>query len=60
MATAETTVKPKKKKKKAAAKGDAPEIDEKRKFEMKFKGDFMQPFTSFYDPKAMEPPLGEK
>ena len=27
---------------------------------MKFKGDFMKPFTSFYDPKAMEPPLGEK
>ena len=59
MATAETTAKPKKKKKKAKGEEESA-IDEKRQFEMKFKGDFMQPFTSFYDPKAMEPPLGEK
>jgi len=26
-------------------------------FDYKFKGSFMEPFTSFYDPKAMEPPL---
>ena len=40
MATAETTAKPKKKKKKAAGKEESA-IDEKRQFEMKFKGDFM-------------------
>jgi hypothetical protein len=28
--------------------------------ELKKRGDFMKPFLSFYDPKAMEPCLGEK
>lgn len=28
--------------------------------ELKKRGDFMKPFLPFYDPKAMEPPLGEK
>lgn len=27
---------------------------------MKYRGDFMRPFDSFYAPKAMEPPLSGK
>jgi len=29
----------------------------KKLFAAKYNGDFMKPFPSFYDPKAMEPPL---
>jgi len=57
-----------------AEKGDAKAApDEKKKkkekkgakeakmiVELKKRGDFMKPFLSFYDPKAMEPCLGEK
>ena len=58
---AEEAVKPvKKKAKKKKGEEEENKIDEKRQFEMKFKGDFMKPFTPFYDAKAMEPPLGEK
>lgn len=50
--TDEQEKKPKKEK-----KGEA----EKKKInELKKRGDFMKPFLSFYDPKAMEPGLGEK
>ena len=27
---------------------------------MKMKGDYMKPFNSFYDPKAMDPPLSQQ
>lgn len=27
---------------------------------MQLNGDYMKPFLSFYDPKAMEPPLNDK
>jgi hypothetical protein len=27
---------------------------------MKLAGDYMKPFISFYDPKAMEPPVSER
>ena len=44
----------KKKGKKGGEKKDA------KLFDMKLKGDFARPFSSFYDPRAMEPPLTEK
>jgi len=48
---------PEKKKKKKGKGGDEkdPEL-----IKMQLSGDFMKPFLSFYDPKAMEPPLNEK
>lgn len=45
------------KKKKKKKKDD--ETDPKEK-EMKYRGDFMKPFDSFYAPKAMEPPMSER
>jgi hypothetical protein len=45
--------KPKKKEKKG-------EVEKKKINELKKRGDFMKPFLSFYDAKAMEPGLGEK
>jgi len=55
----------------AIAKGDEEEIkkakaskggklDDKRLLTMKDYGDYMRPFMSFYDPKALEPPMTGK
>mmetsp|Transcript_35916 Transcript_35916/g.55150 ORF Transcript_35916/g.55150 Transcript_35916/m.55150 type:complete len:310 (-) Transcript_35916:249-1178(-) len=48
----------KKKKNKKGGKGE--DKKDARLFEMKLQGDYMKPFTSFYDPKAMTPPITEK
>lgn len=47
--------KPKKKKKKKKEDEEDP-----KEMEFKYRGDFMKPFDSFYAPKAMEPPMGER
>jgi hypothetical protein len=51
----ETEGAPKPKKKKKAKGGKDPEL-----IKMQLSGDYLKPFLSFYDPKAMEPPLNEK
>ena len=50
---------PKAPKKKSKKGGDGKEKDVKL-FEAKMNGDYMKPFLSYYDPKAMEPPLNKK
>lgn len=34
--------------------------DEKKAMEQKYRSNFMQPFDSFYAPKAMEPPMSDR
>jgi hypothetical protein len=40
-----------------ASKGKKGKGDNNRERDLKMKGDYMKPFASFYDPKAMEEPL---
>lgn len=56
-------LKEKKKGKRKKKKVDPNEEIEKKKkkiFEYKFNGDYMKPFTSYYDIQGMGPPLTEK
>ena len=56
---AEITEAPKASKKKGKKAADGKEKDPKL-FEMQLNGDYLKPFLSFYDPRAMEPPLNAK
>ena len=49
-----------KKKKGKGEKGKGKDGKDAKIFEMKLAGDYMKPFTSFYDAKAMEPPLKDR